>query len=45
MMDSEKKILDILKDKEMYGYEIVIKLTRMDEYYQYVKIQEVIKWD
>ena len=31
MMDSEKKILDILKDKEMYGYEIVIKLNEDPE--------------
>lgn len=31
MKNSERKILDILKEKEMYGYEIVVRLNKDPE--------------
>ena len=31
MKNSERKILDILKEKEMYGYEIVVRLIKDPE--------------
>lgn len=31
MVNNEKKILDILKEKEMYGYEIVLRLNNDSE--------------
>lgn len=31
MIDNEKMILDILKEKEMYGYEIVVRLNKDPE--------------
>ena len=31
MMDNEKRILDILKEDEMHGYEIVLRLNKDPE--------------
>ena len=32
MMDNEKRILDILKEREMHGYEIVVRLNTDPEF-------------